>query len=326
MLLTGKSRSITLSFTVKRKLEYGRGLYLVGNLPEVGEWQPDLAVKLFWTEEDNWTQRLTFIIPTTGSILEYKFVEANFEQLDLREIVWDEGPNRVLKIEGTEEAPRPLSNSASASSCSSTNCGTNGTERTTTISKVDSKSPSPRKQHMTVKSLDCHQCNDQTLRNQLISIVETDFICLRGVNREVWQRLWSCLPSHFGYWDEDSLEELSIILYRAERWKLLKGGAGKEGLLWSSFLPLNSSKLFSIFISNKEDVQPKVLADSVISQDILCKAHYKTTYVSLGMAFPGRVRELPSLEPRKLRYKVSNSTNQQRVIKSVKANSPYLQQ
>ncbi len=46
-------------FKVNKHLQFGQALAVVGNCPALGEWAPERAVKLSWSEGDCWTGELS---------------------------------------------------------------------------------------------------------------------------------------------------------------------------------------------------------------------------------------------------------------------------
>lgn len=43
-----------VEFVRQKTTNYGEAVYLVGSIPALGEWNPKKAVKLKWTEGNNW--------------------------------------------------------------------------------------------------------------------------------------------------------------------------------------------------------------------------------------------------------------------------------
>jgi alpha-amylase len=72
---------MTLVFRIRKaKTEWGQGIRVVGSIPELGAWQPELSIGLSTSEEayPEWRSR-ELIVPcpadSTGSLcLEYKYV------------------------------------------------------------------------------------------------------------------------------------------------------------------------------------------------------------------------------------------------------------
>src|SRR3990167_7943706 len=89
-----------VTFCVKKPVQFGRGVYVVGNLPELGDWSPRFSVKLFWSENDNWRQSITLEFPNKQPRvrLEYKFIEADYERIEESRVRWDEGPNLAKTV------------------------------------------------------------------------------------------------------------------------------------------------------------------------------------------------------------------------------------
>ena len=84
-----------VSFYTQRKVEFGQALYVCGSIPTLGEWNPRNAVKLEWSKGDNWKKNLLLPVP---SDIEYKFIVTSYDQENMREVYWDEGPNRKMSL------------------------------------------------------------------------------------------------------------------------------------------------------------------------------------------------------------------------------------
>ncbi len=84
-------------FTWKRELPLGRSIWVSGSDPLLGAWDLSKAVKLNWSEGNNWTSA----VPLPPGKYEYKYVEAtSTAQKDKTAAApkWEEGPNRCLCI------------------------------------------------------------------------------------------------------------------------------------------------------------------------------------------------------------------------------------
>jgi hypothetical protein len=51
---------ISVNFIVNRPVKFGKGIFISGNSPELGNWDPSKAVKLFWSEGHNWRKVVMF--------------------------------------------------------------------------------------------------------------------------------------------------------------------------------------------------------------------------------------------------------------------------
>jgi len=74
-------------FSVGYRTDWGQNVYVVGDLPQLGEWQERSAIKMRWTEGHIWT--VTLPLPA-GVPFHYKYVvlgERGFSR-------WESGPNR----------------------------------------------------------------------------------------------------------------------------------------------------------------------------------------------------------------------------------------
>ncbi|KAL4440179.1 hypothetical protein ABPG75_003180 [Micractinium tetrahymenae] len=96
------SRSVAVTFTLSRKVDYGQQVLLVGDAPQLGSWELGRAPHMSWSEGDTWT--VTVDLPE-GAAVEYKFVLQNpghapvWEKCDNRRITVDAGSTGTLECE-----------------------------------------------------------------------------------------------------------------------------------------------------------------------------------------------------------------------------------
>ncbi|HSH38157.1 MAG TPA: carbohydrate-binding module family 20 domain-containing protein [Chthoniobacterales bacterium] len=60
-----------LTFSHTANVRIGNSVFVVGDHPDLGNWQPQNAVKLRWTANDVWTGQVTV---QAGTQLQYKFI------------------------------------------------------------------------------------------------------------------------------------------------------------------------------------------------------------------------------------------------------------
>ena len=89
---------ISLTFFVRKFVKYGEGVYISGNVPELGNWNPEKALKLFWRPGDNWTQRIKIECSEFPIKLEYKVLIMPFDIRDGCNPEWEKGLNSCIKI------------------------------------------------------------------------------------------------------------------------------------------------------------------------------------------------------------------------------------
>jgi hypothetical protein len=65
-------------FTRKQYLRFGRALYVVGGVEELGNWNPSNSVRLTWSEGDNWSAEVALPF---DKLIEYKFIEGGFNNI-----------------------------------------------------------------------------------------------------------------------------------------------------------------------------------------------------------------------------------------------------
>jgi predicted alpha/beta superfamily hydrolase len=72
---------------------YGNEVFVVGNHPDLGNWNPLLGRKLFWTSGNRWTGQVAV---TENTSLEYKYIIRTNQNADFAKaenVVWMPGPN-----------------------------------------------------------------------------------------------------------------------------------------------------------------------------------------------------------------------------------------
>lgn len=200
------SSTFKLKFIVQRKVSYGRGLYLVGNLPELGNWNPDFAVKLFWVEGDHWTQTVTVKLPSNQETkVQYKFIETDYARIKKTDLVWEEGPNRLIIINGSQ------STSSSKAELD-----------TLKNSYKDFNICSLGKAPSLVQSFDCDSKTLEDLKWLIESASSAEFIALQNVACPKLREVLPMLPYHMVYFAEDCTGIIYPIMYKFCHWHLVK--------------------------------------------------------------------------------------------------------
>ncbi|MGW0547875.1 carbohydrate-binding module family 20 domain-containing protein [Streptomyces altiplanensis] len=80
--------SVVASFNVTAYTQWGQQIYVTGNRPELGSWNPDKAVPLSSASYPTWSA--TVVLPANTRV-EYKYIikAANTP------VLWETGPNRT---------------------------------------------------------------------------------------------------------------------------------------------------------------------------------------------------------------------------------------
>lgn len=139
----------TVSFTVPEcRVDYGDQVFVVGNIPELGNWNAEGGFPLQWTDGDTWEGRLSLSNLHAHQQIEYKLVKYTARN---GSFVWEDGENRKLVIRSST-APSPtvysivcLWNQLHAEGFSSlipTTTGLTGDEIEMTIANVAGKAES----------------------------------------------------------------------------------------------------------------------------------------------------------------------------------------
>lgn len=199
-----------VSFYTHRKLEYGQALYVCGNVPALGEWNPINAVKLEWCKGDNW--KGTVLLPVPSDI-EYKFIVSHYSQVTTRNVIWDEGPNTKMslfaKTNGISNGPTPTKEISMMSFNIRYDCDGDGINR-------------------------WHYRKD--LVANTIKLYGCDFVGLQEPLFNQIIDLSSLLPTYMYYGrgrgDKSLSGEFVPILYLHDKWELVEGNT-----FWLSDMP-----------------------------------------------------------------------------------------
>ncbi len=100
ILVAGTSQDVKVTFTVNGYVTYyGQNIYVVGNTPELGFWDPAKARPLSWVDADTWSGDVYFTDYSKCQTIEYKYIVKNPDG----SIVWEGGSNhvRTLPCSGT---------------------------------------------------------------------------------------------------------------------------------------------------------------------------------------------------------------------------------
>eukprot|EP01057_Protomagalhaensia_wolfi_P005943 Protomagalhaensia_wolfi_Nauph_80__5942@NODE_790_length_1992_cov_43_098310_g223_i1_p1_GENE_NODE_790_length_1992_cov_43_098310_g223_i1NODE_790_length_1992_cov_43_098310_g223_i1_p1_ORF_typecomplete_len180_score35_69CBM_20/PF00686_19/7_1e22PIGL/PF02585_17/0_2_NODE_790_length_1992_cov_43_098310_g223_i19311470 len=85
----------TVSFLVNFATYFGQELYIIGNTLELGEWNPDKAAKMIWSEGNNWRCDIAFTQQPRGDhIVQYKYLVKD----DRGNTNWEWGLNHELDL------------------------------------------------------------------------------------------------------------------------------------------------------------------------------------------------------------------------------------
>lgn len=72
------NKKLKWRFTRKEFLKFGRAWYVVGSTVELGNWDPNNAIRLKWTEADNWSVQISLPI---DKVIHYKYLEGGYENV-----------------------------------------------------------------------------------------------------------------------------------------------------------------------------------------------------------------------------------------------------
>jgi len=90
----GTSNTVSVTFRVKCQTAFGDEVRVIGNVSELGQWDPSNAAKMQWTDGHMWVATVDLECPltTSGNPLEFKYVLISNGNLNS----WECGENRVL--------------------------------------------------------------------------------------------------------------------------------------------------------------------------------------------------------------------------------------
>ncbi|OHT10412.1 putative 4-alpha-glucanotransferase [Tritrichomonas foetus] len=84
---------LLIHFHVRCFTEFGQHLYLTGNLPQLGEWDPDSAIQLFYEgNKDYWTCNVRFPLSAKSRKIEYKY----FRSFNGNRTEWESEENHKI--------------------------------------------------------------------------------------------------------------------------------------------------------------------------------------------------------------------------------------
>ena len=72
--------------------QVGQDMYVVGNVPELGNWNPANAVPLNWVDSDTWSGPVTFST-SKGQSVQFKFIVKQGSST-----TWQSGGNRTTTL------------------------------------------------------------------------------------------------------------------------------------------------------------------------------------------------------------------------------------
>ncbi|MFL6203570.1 MAG: carbohydrate-binding module family 20 domain-containing protein, partial [Thermoanaerobaculia bacterium] len=93
--------AVRVDFTVNSFVtSVGQDLYVVGNVPELGNWDVTKAVKLNWVDSDTWSGPV-FFTSSRGSAIQYKYIMRSGGST-----TWENGSNRSYTVPSSGSGSR----------------------------------------------------------------------------------------------------------------------------------------------------------------------------------------------------------------------------
>lgn len=87
---------IMLFINVKHRVQYGKAVYVTGSMPMLGNWCPNKAIRLTWSESHNWIANISLRSSKKQLNLKYKYFESDYEMDSESSLEWEPGSNRTL--------------------------------------------------------------------------------------------------------------------------------------------------------------------------------------------------------------------------------------
>jgi len=89
---------LKLQFDFQSKVEFGKGVYVIGNLLDLGAWSINNSTRLTWdTYTNRW--RVELIVKANDKQqIEYKYFITDYDNPENSEIKWEESNNKVIIV------------------------------------------------------------------------------------------------------------------------------------------------------------------------------------------------------------------------------------
>lgn len=93
LVADGQPQNCQMTFTVNGYVtSYGQNMYIVGNIPELGNWTPTAAAPLNWVDSDTWSGTVTFT-GSCGQAIQYKYIVRQNST-----VIWEPGNNNTATL------------------------------------------------------------------------------------------------------------------------------------------------------------------------------------------------------------------------------------
>ena len=208
-----------------KKLKFGQGLYIVGNIPEIGNWDPMNSVRLNWTEGNNWSAIINIPAP---SDFEYKYIVSWHDLPHKDFIIWESGPNSKMSV------------------LSRDNFQENGLKK---LMKPVIKASEVSVMSFNLRYANSEDCfNGWEFRKDIVANVmklyDCDFICIQEGLIDMIKEMEYMLPLYSSYGryrgNKEDEDESVMIFYKFNKWFI-----DNAGTFWlSDTLNIPGSKTF----------------------------------------------------------------------------------
>jgi len=86
-----------IRFQINYKCTFGNSLFICGNIPHLGNWNPSKALLMNWKEGHNWDIEISVPIKEIQEV-NYKYFIGAQDKFQSSEIVWENGSNRIIEV------------------------------------------------------------------------------------------------------------------------------------------------------------------------------------------------------------------------------------
>ncbi|CAD8145475.1 unnamed protein product [Paramecium octaurelia] len=76
-----------IQLQIHYKVEFEQALYISGKSKYLGQWNPEQAIRMTWTQNDIWVAEVAY------HSMEYKYFISQYEKVE--NVYWESGPNRI---------------------------------------------------------------------------------------------------------------------------------------------------------------------------------------------------------------------------------------
>ncbi|KAL4450519.1 hypothetical protein ABPG74_019417 [Tetrahymena malaccensis] len=172
-----------IRFTVACPTLFGQAVYISGNCDQLGNWNPQQALRMNWSEQNLWW--CVASLPSNTNV-EYKYYVADYEQ-GTNNVCWEQTTNRVLNVQDTQTYQQcvietfnfnmVLDQSQTQNGVENFNCNMDQDESQTQNGVENFNWNMVQDQQQTQNVVETFNCNTVQDQPQTQNVVETDAQC-----------------------------------------------------------------------------------------------------------------------------------------------------